>query len=300
VAALVGFAVLCTLALVVDAKYPFTWTVVGDWGLKIRYADKIAARSKKAGSKFVTAIGDNFYNYGVKNLEDPLFKKIYEKVWSNKWFKTHKWYVIAGNHDYRGNLTAQIEYSKRSKSWTFPSLYYKVSRKLTPTESVDLIFLDTTPFAEGNGDPKQVLWLEKQLKNSKAKWIIVTGHHQIYSLRENEALMVQHIRPLIKKYKVAAFINGHHHTLEHHVEKGMHYIGIGNTAQSAYPSRMEVEGDAKTKFVFPTKKQYKKLGRSGCHGFGTISLLSKSTLQVSFYGVRSNLLYTFKVKNPRA
>lgn len=35
-----------------------------------------------------------------------------------------KWLMVAGNHDYEGNITAQLEYSKKSPRWFFPSLYY--------------------------------------------------------------------------------------------------------------------------------------------------------------------------------
>jgi hypothetical protein len=303
-------ALLCIVALfplVAEASYPFTWTVVGDWGRKIDYADTIAARSEKAGSKFVTAIGDNFYNFGVENARDPLFKEVYENVYTHKYFRTHPWYVIAGNHDYRGNVNAQIAYSNHSKTWRFPSRYYKLHKKISDTQSVDLVFIDTTPFVETvAGDSTQLAWLEQTLKKSSATWIIVIGHHQIYSLRyesqnveENIEYMISNIRPLLIKYKVAAYVNGHHHTLEHHVEPSLHYIGIGNTAQSLPVPFDDVEGPAVTKFLYCTDKQFKKLGEKRCYGFGIVRLIDDKTLTFYFFNRANDRLYSATVTNPR-
>lgn len=70
--------------------------------------------------------GDNFYYDGVKNVEDARFKETYSEVFDEKSLQV-PWYVIAGNHDHHGNVSAEIAFSSRSSVWTYP--YYWHSKK---------------------------------------------------------------------------------------------------------------------------------------------------------------------------
>jgi acid phosphatase len=301
VAALAVVFILVVLPAVVEGK-SLTWTVLGDWGFRIKYAGKIAARSKSSKSQFWMGIGDNFYLNGVKSTKDPKWKSVYENIYKDKWFRTHRFEVIAGNHDYKGSIQAQIDYTKKKgTSWYFPSKYYKVSRSIEAGLDADFVYIDTTPLTEfKKKDVKQVQWLKETLDASKAKWIFVIGHHPLYSLTGNNNWMIQHVLPHLKKNKVAAYISGHHHSLQHHVEPKMHYLVVGNTAAAKPPGRTQVAGAPKTKFLYCNKAQYKKYGRGGCMGFATMRITSKSSMSFAYYNPKNKQLYSSKIKNPRA
>ena len=46
--------------------------------------------------------------------------------------------------DYNGNVTAQLEYSKMSSRWKFPSLYYTQTFTLDGGHLAEFVFLDTS------------------------------------------------------------------------------------------------------------------------------------------------------------
>merc|ERR1711916_105478 len=78
-------------------------------------------------------LGDNFYDNGVKSIDDL--------QWNNydKYFKKFKnpIYSILGNHDYLQNPKAQVDTNR----WIMPNWYFKKEY-----ENVDLYFLDTVQF----------------------------------------------------------------------------------------------------------------------------------------------------------
>ena len=39
------------------------------------------------------------------------------------------WYVALGNHDYKGEVQAEIAYSKISRRWNMPARYFAVTKK---------------------------------------------------------------------------------------------------------------------------------------------------------------------------
>lgn len=58
------------------------------------------------------------------------------------------WYIVAGNHDWKGNVTAQIAYSARSPRWRFPSLWYSFNRTFVDEAenravTVEFVMIDT-------------------------------------------------------------------------------------------------------------------------------------------------------------
>jgi len=284
-----------------NANYPLRWTVLGDWGNPIWFVEHIAARSVEANSQFVMAIGDNFYMRGVKSVNDRKWKTVFENEYTAPIFH-NPWYVIVGNHDYMGNVEAQLRYANISKRWYYPSRYYKVRQNLSQTESVDFVFLDTTPFVQNpKRDAAQLEWLHKTLASSDATWLIVIGHHQIFSLESTGVYLREHINPLLLKYKVAAYICGHHHSQEHHVSPAIDYIVTGNVGFAHFQTREQVGSGLKTKFRYPMIQEKAKCqADKSCRGFTTMSIDGTKSMSFHFFNSANDLMYTGTVNNPRA
>ena len=99
---------------------------MGDWGgasdtqpttdSEIANGKGMQAVSDHLGLKprFVMAVGDNFYGVGIQGSEySSRFQTTFEDVFTEEALEC-PWYVIAGNHDHKGNVTAQIDYTNDS------------------------------------------------------------------------------------------------------------------------------------------------------------------------------------------
>ena len=65
-------------------------------------------------------MGDNFYGAGIKGDDHAKrFKDTFEDAFPEPELMI-PWYVIAGNHDHGGNVSAQIAYSQDSSRWNYP------------------------------------------------------------------------------------------------------------------------------------------------------------------------------------
>ena len=94
----------------------------------------------------VVAAGDVHHFEGVRSVNDPLWMTNYELVYSHPELMI-PWYPILGNHEYRGNTQAVLDYSQVSARWEMPARYYtKVLENDDIT--VRLVMIDTAPLLD--------------------------------------------------------------------------------------------------------------------------------------------------------
>jgi acid phosphatase len=179
--------------------------------------------------EFVLYLGDNFYDNGVNSVNDPKFQTHFEQIYDNIVLNM-PFYVVVGNHDYRGDVYAQIAYTERSTRWYMPALYYTFTIEYNESDSVQFFALNTNPISEGEDVTEQLTWLEDMLHQSEARWKIVYGHHPIYSngYHGNDANMIHHVLPILETHDVDIYLSGHDHDLQ--ILKpvnGIHYLVNG-------------------------------------------------------------------------
>ncbi|WP_293370728.1 tartrate-resistant acid phosphatase type 5 family protein [Nevskia sp.] len=214
--------------------------VIGDWGRhgqegQSETAGRLAAAARKLNPAFVISTGDNFYPVGVASVDDPSWKTSFEDIYSDHALHT-EWYVVLGNHDYRGNPQAEIDYSKISRRWQLPARYYTKTVHIGDNSSAQaqFFFIDTSPMIEDyqqhpdkyavadQDAAAQLRWLEDALAQSKARWKIVIGHHPVYTVGKRKKAagggiqkeLEKALVPLFEKYRVQAYIAGHEHDLQ--------------------------------------------------------------------------------------
>ena len=261
------WSVLCVAAQstnysVYDGKFNFI--VCNDLGRNGYYDQKpiaeLMGRMSEEGvdPEFVAALGDIHHFNGVQSTADPLWMTNYELVYSHPELMLD-WYPILGNHEYRGNTQACIDYSGVSRRWVMPARYYtKVFAHDGMT--LRLVWIDTTPMiSKYRNDPedypdaarqdwhRQQQWLDSVLTAEREDWVIVMGHHPIFADTGKELTertdMQQNVDAILRKHKVDFYINGHIHNFQHIRSKGSNIDYITNSSASLARSKVKaVEG----------------------------------------------------------
>lgn len=237
--------------------------ICNDMGRNGYYEQKPIARlmgnmAKLTGLKFVAALGDIHHFEGVASVDDPLWMTNYELLYGHPELML-PWYPILGNHEYRGNTQAVLDYAKKSRRWEMPARYYSKTVKIGKEKAL-LLFIDTSPLLDKYREnastypdackqdrEAELAWIDKELKNSDAKWKIVMGHHPVFadtdkSIAERQD-MQKYLKPLLDKYKVDIYICGHIHNFQHIQPKGSHTVYLVNSSASLSRSKVQpVEG----------------------------------------------------------
>ena len=270
--------------------------VFGDWGRngeqdQTEVAFQMARAAKDISAQFVISVGDNFYNEGVASVTDSQWQTSFENVYHDSALQI-PWQVILGNHDYYGNCDAQIEYSKTHPRWNMPARYFVPTHRIDDSTTADFFYLDTTPMIKSYAHQKkigpniatqnvaeQLAWFEGALVTSKAKWKVVFGHHPIYSggKHSDTADLIEQVLPLLHKYKVQAWFNGHDHDLQHLADDKMNFFCSGAGSQVSLTKRIQ-----QSKFL------------EACPGF-VAAVLHPHQMEIRMIDHLGNLLYTTAV-----
>jgi len=179
--------------------------VLEHWSRVIRKAYQTAPEAS-----FVIHAGD-LINYAHRDYE-----------WA-QWFKAggfihSQWTAIpvVGNHEF--SAVEKSEPRQLSIQWK-PQFTLPEEELLDPSlhetvysvnyQDVQVIVLNSNDKLE-----EQTAYLENELKNSTAKWKIITCHHSVFSPAKgrNFQFARDNWKPLLDKYGVDLVLNGHDHT----------------------------------------------------------------------------------------
>ncbi|XP_028678334.1 tartrate-resistant acid phosphatase type 5a [Erpetoichthys calabaricus] len=307
--------VLCYPVLDLDLesrnRSSIRFIALGDWGglpyapfitpIEKATAHEMGRVAETMGADFVLALGDNFYYSGVRDVDDARFKETFEQVFTADSLKHVPWYVVAGNHDHSGNVSAQIAYSQVSKRWHFPYYYYELRFRIPHTNAtLSILMLDTILLC-GNSDDftderprgpvslgaaeEQLTWLKERMRSSRADFLLVAGHYPVWSVAEHGPThcLLEKVRPLLQKYHATAYLCGHDHNLQYIEESGIGYVlsGAGNFMEESMKHQDEVPPES-LKFFYA---EYTSLG-----GFAHIEINEKE-MTVTFIQARGKSLY---------
>ncbi|MGQ9620721.1 MAG: metallophosphoesterase [Bacteroidales bacterium] len=209
----------------------FNFIIISDYGRngymhQTNVAKIMGDIAEEINARFIVTGGDNFQINGVASISDPLWLTSFENIYTHPSLHV-EWYPALGNHDHGGNIQAQIDYSKVSRRWKMPAPYYTLT-KTRDSVSIRLVILDTQSIVNGISNPgknystenamKQIHWTDSVLASEKEDWVIVVGHHPVYSAhptRQNTEELVEYLNPTLNKYDVDFYIGSHDHIFQH-------------------------------------------------------------------------------------
>lgn len=218
-------------------------------------AETMGKMAETIDIEFVVAAGDIHHFEGVQSISDPLWMTNYELIYSHPDLMI-QWYPICGNHEYRSNTDAVVEYSNVSARWEMPAKYYTFVKEEDGV-TVRIVMVDTTPMidkyreetdkyadASKSDWKEQTAWLDQVLSEADEDWVLVVGHHPIYAYTDKSESertdLQQRLDPVIRKYgNVDMYLCGHIHTFQHIRKDGCDLDYVVNTSGSL--SREDVQ-----------------------------------------------------------
>ena len=280
---------------------PLNFYLANDLGRNGYYDQKPIAElmgnmAENVDIECVIAAGDVHHFEGVRSVNDPLWMTNYELIYSHPELMI-PWYAILGNHEYRGNTQAVIDYSAVSARWNVPDRYYTFAME-NDGVTVRFVMVDTAPLLDKYREDtekypdackqdmnKQLAWIDSVLSAAKEDWVLVVGHHPIYAETgkdDSERLDLQkRLDSVLRKHKnVDMYLCGHIHNFQHIRKADSNIDYIVNTSGSLSRKVKPVDG---TKFC------------SGETGFSLISA-DKKELNLHMINKEGKVIYTVSRK----
>jgi hypothetical protein len=207
-----------TVSGVPNRKDSLKFAAFGDNGTGDKAQYDIAAQMNAWHAKFpfdmVIMLGDNIYGSQGARAFTEKFENPYKPLLD----AGVKFYAALGNHDDQN--------SRFYKPWNMNGeRYYSYTKK-----NVKFFVLDSDYL-----DPKQLQWIESELKSARDDWKMVYFHHPLYSSggrHGSEVDLRVTLEPLFVKYGVNIVYSGHDHIYERiKPQKGIYYFVSGSGGQ---------------------------------------------------------------------
>lgn len=182
----------------------------GDSGTASPEQYALGARMATEDADFVLHTGDLVYPSG--GLPNPIPEydlrvfKPYEDL-----FRLHPFFPATGNHDAKAAFVpfqSAFFLPDHGGSDVTRELYYSFTWGDAKIVVLETTLLHKLPF----GEPYH--WLVNELSSNTSKWLIVVGHHPLYSHRGTEPGLVPTLEPLFETYGVDLVLAGHDHDYE--------------------------------------------------------------------------------------
>jgi tartrate-resistant acid phosphatase type 5 len=234
----------------------------------------------KNGCDFALITGDLIYPDGVSDVWDRQFVDKFEQMYRSYGDK-FKFFAVTGNHDHRGNVTAQVEYTYLSKLWYMPERHYAVPNL---PSWLRIYGLDTNPISNGESEKAQ-LAAAKEYLCKKDGWHIIFGHHPAVShgSHGHSHEMARWYDKLDRDCSINVVFSGHDHNQQHIVTNFYDQIvqGAGGyethkVNENAEDGSIDLEEDRKLKHTQKFAKER--------HGFAMVEATQQS-LTINFYDI---------------
>ncbi|MBA3460253.1 MAG: metallophosphoesterase [Deltaproteobacteria bacterium] len=190
---------------------PLKFIAVGDTGTGGPAQQAILKRMTESPFDFVLVLGDLAYESGTAAQLQGKFFSIYKEV-----LRYAPIYPAIGNHERR---TREGQPYFEAFVLPEPERYYSFD-----WGDVHFVAIDTT-----QRDTEQLVWLDKDLKQNKQPWVIVFGHHPMYtnSLRGPQLWIRQAFSKILTDNKVDLVLTGHEHQYERFRVAGVNFVVSG-------------------------------------------------------------------------
>jgi hypothetical protein len=190
------------------------FAVIGDMGTgkqpQYEVAEKMVEYRGKFPFEFVITVGDNLYGGDAPSDYESKFERPYKPLLD----AGISFFATLGNHD-KPNQRFYKPFNMNGRQ------YYTYKKG-----HVRFFALDTTYM-----NPRQVEWLENELRTSGSDWKLCYFHHPLYSsgaFHGSSTEIRTVLEPLLVKYGVQVVFSGHNHVYERvKPQKGVYYFTVG-------------------------------------------------------------------------
>ena len=209
---------------------PFTFGVIGDYGLNNTAERDVANLVKSWNPSFILTLGDNNYSTDPTSWDARIGQYYHQYIYNYKGTygpgsPTRRFFPNIGNHDYDAGIQGYLDY------FDLPGNERYYTYRHGPVE----FFVLNSNSQEPDGiskTSKQAAWLQSAMAASDAKWKIVSLHHPPYASGSASTTM----RWPFEEWGADVVMAGHLHNYERlHIGNIDYFInGLGGAGISGF------------------------------------------------------------------